>query len=159
FGPTGSAIASPPFYLTYGSPAASQNPTKLLVPLRRNSFYVNGSERERLSREPSQALDGYGDGYWAGVVQDVQVQSNRVQTTYRIPIDLSTSGLKPGKTLVVQQLDPGSLANYGRFIIESVAFGCDPVNFTDITVYDAVHATGFSPSETLVPAPPIFPQV
>lgn len=154
FGPTGSGIASPPFYSSYGTPSnstASQFPTKLLIPLRRNSYYVDGAEKERLNREPTQALDGYGDGYWVGTIQDVTIPAGRVQTTYRIPLDLSTSGLKAGKTIVVQSLGAGTLSDFGRFIIQNVVFGCSPTNFTDITVYDSVHAVGASPSPVLQP--------
>lgn len=151
FGPVGSGSASPVYYATYGSPVASQFPTKLFVPLRRNSYYVDGTEKERLDREPTQALDGYGDGYWVGTIQDVQVPAGRVQTTYRIPLDLSTSGLKTGKTIVVQSLGAGTLIDFGRYTIQSVVFGCSPAQFTDITVYDSVHAIGFSPSAVSEP--------
>lgn len=150
FGPTGSGIASPPFYSTYGSPTASQSPTKLFVPLRRNSYYVNGTEKERLNREVSQALDGYGDGYWVAEVFSQPSASGRQPTIYRVPLDLSTSGLKVGKTIVVQSLGTGNLLDFGRFVIQDVSLGCcSPSNFTDITVYDAVHATGFSPATVL----------
>jgi len=152
FGPIGSAIASPPFYSVYGSSAASQNPTKIFVPLRRNNYYVNGSESERLAKEDDQALDGYGDGYWVGTIHIRSTPSGRVETTYRVPLDLSTSGLKAGKTIVVQPVPgtTGNLVDYGRFTIKSIALGCcSPSNFTDITVYDAVHARGFSPTTTL----------
>lgn len=151
FGPTGSGVASPPYYTSYANPIGALNPTKLFVPLRRNNYYVNGSEKERLSREPSQALDGYGDGYWVATIQDVSVPTGRVQTTYRIPLNLSTSGLKAGKTIVVQSLGEGALVDYGRFIIQSVVFGCEPTTFTDITVFDSVHAVGSSPSAVLQP--------
>ena len=151
FGPGGSGIASPPYYSTYGSAAASQNPTKLFLPLRRQNYYVNGTEKERLAKENSQVLDGYGDGYWVATVKDVSILSGRVEITYRIPLDLSTSGLKPGKTIVVQSLGTGNLVDFGRFIINDVVFGCAPNVFTDITVHDAVHATGFSPATTIQP--------
>ncbi len=155
FGSTGSGVASPPFMTSYGSSAAALNPTKLFVPLRRNNYYVNGSETERLAIEDSQALDGYGDGYWVATLQNVQVQVGRVQTTYRIPLNLDTSSLKVGKTIVVQSLGSGSLIDFGRYIIQSVNFNCAPNVYTDITVYDSVHAAGFSPSTTLQPFAPV----
>lgn len=151
FGSTGSGVASPPFMTSYGSSAAALNPTKLFVALRRNNYYVNGTETERLAKEDSQALDGYGDGYWVATVQDIQIQPGRVSTTYRIPLNLDTSGLKIGKTIVVQSLGAGSLVDYGRFIIQSVNINCAPNVYTDITVYDSVHAKGFSPTPTLQP--------
>lgn len=155
FGPTGSGVASPPFLTSYGSPAAALNPTKLFIPLRRNNYYVDGSETERLAKEDSQALDGYGDGYWTATLQNIQVQVGRVQTTYRIPLNLDTSGLKVGKTVVIQSLGSGSLVDFGRYIIQSVNFNCAPNVYTDITVYDSVHAKGFSPSATLQPFAPV----
>ena len=151
FGPTGSGVASPPFLTSYGSPAAALNPTKLFIPLRRNNYYVDGSETERLAKEDTQALDGYGDGYWVATVQDVQNQVGRVQTTYRIPLNLDTSGLKIGKTIVVQSQGAGGLVDFGRYIIQAVNFNCAPNVYTDIAVYDSVHAKGFSPSPTLQP--------
>jgi hypothetical protein len=149
FGPFGANVASPPYMTSYGSPEASQIPTKLFVPLRRNNFYVNGVERERLNLQIGQALDGYGDGYWIAQVINQTVPAGRVQTTYRIPLDLSSSDLKVGKTLVVQSIGQGTLVDFGRFIIQAISFSCSPSDFTDITVYDAVHAKGFSPSATI----------
>lgn len=154
FGYYGSAVASPPYMAAYASAEASLNPTKLFIPLTRKNFYVNGIEKDRLSLEVGQALDGYGDGYWVGEIFAQQifpgpVPAGRVQTTYRIPLDLSTSNLKPGKTVVVQTIDSGGLVDSGRFIIQAVSFGCTPTLYTDITVYDSVHAKGFSPTTTL----------
>jgi len=151
FGPTGSGVASPPFMTSYGSSAAAINATKLFIPLRRNNYYVNGSETERLAIEPSQALDGYGDGYWVATVQNVNVQVGRVETTYRIQLNLDTSGLKVGKTIVVQPLTGGNFVDSGRFTIKSVTFNCAPDVYTDIIVYDSVHAAGFSPTLTVQP--------
>jgi len=151
FGSTGSGVASPPFMTSYGSSAAALSPTKLFVPLRRNNYYVNGSETERLAIEDSQALDGYGDGYWVATLQNVLVQVGRVQTTYRIPLNLDTSGLKIGKTVVIQSLGSGGLVDFGRYIIQAVNFNCAPNVYTDITVYDSVHGKGLSPTPTLQP--------
>ena len=151
-GARGAGIASPPYVATYGSAEASQLPTILLVPLKRNNYYVDGTELEKLSLDVGQALDQYGDGYWVGTIHNITVfpgVNGHVQTTYRVPLDLSTSGLKVGKTLVVQSLGAGSLVDFGRFIINNISFDCFPAAFTDITVYDAVHAVGTSPSTTL----------
>jgi len=156
FGTTGANIASPAFQTTYASAEAALYPTKLFLPLKRQNYYVNGTEREKLTIDVGQALDGYGDGYWVGTINSQTIipgpsPTGRVQTTYRIPLDLSASKLAVGKTVVVQKLDGyGSFPNdFGRFIIQSVAFGCAPADFTDITVYDAVHGTAVSPSPTL----------
>lgn len=153
-GPTGANVASPPYNSSYGSAEAAQNPTKIFVPLKRNNYYVNGAENEKLSIEAGQVLDIYGDGYWVATIHTApQVfpgPNGRVQTTYRIPLDLSSSKLKAGKTIVVQSLIPGSSnINYGRFIIQSINFDCTPSIFTEITVYDSVHGFGSSPTTTL----------
>lgn len=155
FGINGSGIASPSFRTSYGSPEAAIQATKLFIPLKRNNYYVNGVEKEKLSLEIDQILDLYGDGYWIATVHAETSfpgapPTGRVETTYRIPFDLSSSGLKAGKTLVVQSLGDGTLVDFGRFIIKSVEFNvCAPNIYTDITVYDAVHATGISPEPTL----------
>lgn len=152
FGPSGSNIAGPPLMPSYGSAAASQYPTKLLVPLSRNNFYVDGVEESRLNIEVGQALDSFGDGYWVATIFSRNViSSTRVETVYNIPLDLSTSDLKVGKTLVVQSLGSGSLKDFGRFIITNINFEDGPPLSTQITVYDAVHATGVSPSAGLAP--------
>lgn len=149
FGPYGANIASPPFMTTYGSAEASQVPTRLFVPLRKNNYYVDGIELERLNIQVGQAIDGYGDGYWVGKIQTINIfpgpiPAGRVEVTYRVPLDLSTSHLKIGKTLVVQTAGSGGFIDFGRFIISNVSFDCAPA-FTDITVYDAVHGQGVSP--------------
>ncbi len=156
-GPSGANVASPAFQTSYASAEASQNPTKIFLPLKRNNYYVNGTEREKVSLDVLQTLDGYGDGYWVGTINAKTIipgpsPTGRVQTTYRIPLDLQASQLKAGKTLVVQGIDGyGSFpTDFGRFIIQSVSLGCcSPTNYTDITVYDAVHGTGVSPISAL----------
>lgn len=156
FGPLGANIASPPYMTSYGSAAAAQFPTKLFVPLSRNNYYVNGVEEDRLNLQVGQALDGYGDGYWNATITAVTPGSNNVAVTYTIPLDLATSDLKIGKTIVVQSGGAGELVNFGRFIITNVNFvGCPAVS-TEITVYDAVHATGISPSPILGVGSPVF---
>jgi hypothetical protein len=154
FGPFGANIASPPFMLAYGSAEASQVPTKLFTPLKKNNYYVNGIERETMTLEEGQALDGYGDGYWVGTIFAKNIipgpsPTGRVETTYRILLDLESSNLKEGKTIVVQSLGQGGIVDFGRFIIQSVTFGCAPNEFTDIQVYDSVHGTAVSPVPTL----------
>lgn len=150
FGAFGAGVASPPYLTSYGSPEAAQFPTRLFFPLRRNNFYVNGIEKERLTIDVDQARDVLGDGYWVAQIVDQQIPSGRVQNTYRINQDLTASQLKAGKTVVIQSLGEGSIVDFGRFTITDVTFGCcTPAQFTDITVYDAVHAKGFSPTTTL----------
>lgn len=155
FGPLKGGIASPPYMSIYGSAEAALNATKIYLPLSRNNYYVNGTEKDKLFLEEDQVLDGYGDGYWVGTVLSQNVfpgPNGRVETTYRINLDLTTSNLKIGKTLVVQSVGEGSLVDFGRFIIKGITFGCpcpSPGAYTDITVFDAVHGTGVSPSSVL----------
>jgi len=151
FGSGGSNVASPPYLGNYPTPESALLPAKLFAPLKRNNYYVNGIEREKLNIDVGQALDGYGDGYWIGEIVDrVVFPGSRVKVTYRVLQDLSISKLKVGKTLVVQSGGSGTLVDYGRFVIEAIAFNtCPGVANTDITVYDAIHATGLSPFDSL----------
>ena len=154
FGITGANIASPPYASTYSNADQAQLPTKLFIPLRRNNFYVNGVEIEKFGLEIHQVENTYGDGYWVSTVQNKNVFSGappigRVQTTYRIPLDLSSSNLAVGKTVVIQSLGAQPIVNFGRFIIKSIDCSCGMDDYTDITVYDAVHGTAVSPSNTL----------
>lgn len=159
-GPVGAGIASPPFLFSYGSSAAALQPTKLFVALRRNNYYVNGSESEKLAipndvtRFSTMAEDGYGDGYWIATVQPNISPGGRVQKIYRVMQDLSGANLAVGKTIVVQPGTggAGSIIDFGRFTIESVSFNCAPSVYTDITVYDAVHANGSTGISGTIPA-------
>lgn len=149
-GPNGASVASPLFQSSYPSAFTAQIATKVFPPLRRNNYYVNGTERERLTLDVGQALDQYGDGYWVATVQNVSPVSGPpgyTNVAYEIPLDLSASGLKAGKTLVVQPIDGYSAGvNFGRFVIQNVTFTCCPPVQTLITVYDAVHGTGTTPA-------------
>jgi hypothetical protein len=151
FGSFGSGIASPPFMTSYGSTTAAMLPTKLFLPLKRNNYYVNGIEKDRLSLEVGQVLDTYGDGYWVATIISATPNAGRVTTTYKVLLDLSSSNLKVGKTLVIQSdgYAGGGLVDYGRFIIQSINISCAPNAYTEITVYDSVHAQGASPAAVL----------
>lgn len=150
FGPFGAGVASPPFQNGYPTTAQALFPTYIFPPLRRNNYYVNGVEREVMNLDVDQILDQYGDGYWPATIDgyfNTPGPPGLTSVTYAIQLDLSTSGLKVGKTLVVQPYRTNlGLVNYGRYIIQGVSFvGC-PVTETLVTVYDAVHAIGGSPS-------------
>lgn len=144
FGANGSGVASPPYMTSYGSSAAALLPTKLFTALKRNNYYVDGTERDKLNLEAGQTLDDYGDGYWTATVDGYSPGSGKLGFTYKIPLDLSTSNLKIGKTLVV--LGPGNI-NSGRFVITDVTIDCTD-GYTFVSVYDAVHATAFSPTSS-----------
>lgn len=156
FGSAAANIASPPFAISYSTPVtALQSPTIIFSPLKKNFYYVDGVERDSFALEVATVKDGYGDGYWAATLVSKQALSNRVEVTYEVPRDLSTSGLKIGKTIVVQpavSFDSASFSHvdYGRFLITDIAFdncNCDDptASTTTITVYDAIHGTGNSP--------------
>ena len=152
FGANGSGSASPLPQSVYLSASQAIKSTKVFTPLKRNTYYVNGTERDILALDVGQALDGYGDGYWVATIDDVtQPSLARVATKFRIWQDLTNSKLKAGKTLVAQGIDvaTGDIIDYGRFIIESVAFDACPDPITDIVVYDSVHAKAATPFATL----------
>ena len=144
------AISSPAFSATFSSSAQSLYPTKLYVPLERNNYYVNGTERDKLTLEEGQTQDVYGFGYWSGeIVNRVETPApnGKVSTTYRIYNNvLSSTNLKKGGTIVVQPLLTTNTVDFGRFTISDVTFvDCGASCYTDITVYDAIHGTGVSP--------------
>lgn len=148
FGPANSNVASPPFTTTFSPVLAAQTPTRLIVPLANNTYFVDGVEKETLNFELGQTLDSNNNAYWpATITNKLIIGGARVETTYTVSLDLSASGLKVGKTIVVQQGTAGTSVDFGRFFIKSIQFSnCDTDNpSTDITVYDAVHATGISP--------------
>ena len=159
FGPSGANVASPPYAISYSTPiAAALAPTLIFYPLRKNFYYIDGTERDSLRSDPSainQIVDSFGDGYWPATITSVVITGSTVSTSYTIDYDLATSGLENGKTIVVQPAfllsDPRySSIDYGRFIITSITFsGCYTLNpTTTITVYDSVCGTGTSPYVT-----------
>jgi hypothetical protein len=153
FGSSNANTASPPYALSYSTPAtALVSPTVIFSPLKKNFYYVDGVERDSFSLESLTTKDGYGDGYWAATLVSKQVLANRVEVSYEVPLDLCTTGLAKGKTIVIQPAvdfasSSYSSVDYGRFIISNVAFDAceDSSSKTTITVYDGVHATGISP--------------
>lgn len=145
FGPNGAGIGSPPFTASFANATVAQTPTIIFVPLTRDNYYVNGIERERFALEVNQILDGYGDGYWpATIVTKTVIPGVRVEVTYQVNAELSTSGLQVGKTLVIKSTNA---VDSGRFFIKSIQFNnCDMPNaYALITVYDAIHGTGSTP--------------
>lgn len=145
-GPGKGNIASPAYSATFANTNVAQIPTKVFLPLSRNNYYVNGVERERFNLEPGQILDGYGDGYWiATITNKTIVPGVRSEVTYRVDDDLSDARLTIGKTLVIQS--PTGIIDSGRFFIKDIQFNNCPGDdaFTNIVVYDAIHATGTSP--------------
>jgi len=149
-------VAGPPYANTFSTSEMAIVSTKVHVPLTRNFFYLNGYELDLFPKDVLQFTDANGDGYWDGYVQAKSILADRVRTTYEILLNLSDSKLAKGKTITVLPTstlllsDPGyNPFDYGRFTIESVDFdicNCDGYLTTRITVTDAVHASGVSPS-------------
>lgn len=153
FGIYNSNVSSPPYSSSY-STAEQAIPTKIYVPLTKNTYYVNGVEKDQFGLEVDQTIDEYGDGYWlASVTNQNIVPGTRVETTYQIDLDLRSSKLEVGKTIVIQKLNDGYgyFVDFGRFIINDVScVVCSPDSaYTTITVYDAVHGQDSSPQTTL----------
>lgn len=150
YGPFGANLASPPFQATYPSTSTALYPTVVFPPLRRNNYYVNGAEREIMTLDVAQSVDQYGDGYWPATIDgysDNPGPPGSTSVSYLIPLDLSASQLKIGKTLVVQPATTNyGLVNYGRFIISNITFNTCGTATTEITVQDGIHDTGVSPS-------------
>jgi hypothetical protein len=155
FGPNRGNIASPPYQSTFSTLAIALQPTKLFVPLTRNNYYVDGVEKEVMTLDVGQTVDKYGDGYWLATVISTSTSiAGTVEVTYNIDLDLSTSQLKTGKTLIIQPIGSGGTFpnDFGRYIIKDVTFltDCPTCNVTtNVTVYDAVHGIGLSPAPVL----------
>lgn len=140
--------ASPVYVSTFTSTfGAAQYPTKVMLPLRRRHYVVNGLLKDTFYPMPF----ANADGYWAAEISARTVVGlSTIETTYAVELDLCKAELKPGKTIVVQPVvdfDDGYYhdVDYGRFIIKSVslveACGNDPA-VTYITVINGIHNTG-----------------
>lgn len=144
----GSGISSPQYQgSSFGSSLASQNPTRLFVPLTRNFYYVNGNENANFAQSPQTTLDGYGNGFWEStIIQKNIIPGVRVEVVYQVNLDLSSTNLQVGKTLTAIG---GTTTDSGRFVISNIVFNncCGTANpTTNITVYDAIQsATGVTP--------------
>ena len=139
-----SGWASPAYRNSYLNNTDAQRPTKVIMPRKERYYISNGTPRDYL-RSSVGVYDGY---YEANITQRVDTIYG-VETTYTITGKLDTEGLLPGKTITVlptiESTDPLYLvADYGRFIIKSVAYqdcpGFDPL--TIITVINGIHGTG-----------------
>lgn len=142
FGPLGSGVASPVYNPVYSDATSARLYTKIISPLRKNNYYVNGNELDNLARDFDQVVDANGDGYWIAKVQDQLFSGGRAGTTYRIEKNLSTSSLAIGKSIIVQKKSAGTDLSFGRFVISGISYydcGCDELIYTDISVVDAVH--------------------
>lgn len=160
FGSNGANVASPAYQPVFSDAVAAQLPTKVISPLKRRNFYVNGQRRDAFNPTYLANSDGYWDGY---VSARNTVGAFTVETTYTVEMDLAPAGLKPGKTIVVQPAVGFSDvlyndADYGRFVIKSVNFisPCgDSGSLTQITVINSIHGTGSGVSPSAEPTLPV----
>lgn len=146
FSESNSNLASPRYVYPYTSISNAVNSTKVIAPLKRNNYYVNGSEREKFAREYQTILDNYGDGYWIATIVNQQTILGNIKNTYRVSRNLASAKLFKGCSIVVQPEDgyfsDYNDSDYGRFVVESVNHvNTNPLApYTDITTYSSVHA-------------------
>lgn len=159
FGSTATEIASPAYQATWIDSTAAQHPTKVLTPVKRRFYIVDGRKLDNFA--PTFMANS--DGYWPATIEGKVSTGSSVEVTYKVNFDLRAAKLKPGKTIVVQPsvaLTSGdySINDYGRFIIKQVVFSepCGAVGaFTTITVINGVHANGSAIAFTSDPGLPV----
>lgn len=161
FGRTKAGIASPDFTNSFSSEGVASNfATIILSPGRNKDYIVSGNSKDSFESTYLANKDGYWDGY---ISARTAVGATTVEITYQVDMDLSSAGLMPGKTIVVQPaVDLDSFQyndfDYGRFIIKSVQFS-DPCGVenavTSITVINGRHATGLPIGSTAFPPLPV----
>lgn len=147
FGSNKIDIASPTYQSSFADTTSAQLPTKIISPRKRRHFIVNGQKHDTFFPTYLANSDGYWDGY---ISARTPVAAFTVETTYTVLLDLEASGLRPGKTIVIQPSvgfsDPTySDVDYGRFIIKNVNFiaSCGgSAAMTQITVINGLHGTG-----------------
>lgn len=160
FGPDGSDFSGPAYQETYADATSALLSTKVISPLKKRNFVVNGQRRDTFAPTYLANSDGYWDGY---ISARNEVGSFTVETTYTINLDLCAANLKPGKTILVQPAVKFSNplyadVDYGRFIIKSVIFTtpCGSSGATtQITVINSAHGTGTGLSTSGVPNLPV----
>lgn len=141
FGANKAVVASP---VTTGYTAALEAvnmPTIIHTPIKGRDYLTNGARRDFLRTK--NYTDG--DGYWhATIISNFSdVPNNTVTTTYRINKALFAEEMAPGKTIVVQPVDPSdtSIVGYGRFIVGDVLYN-EVADTTDVLVINSVHSGG-----------------
>jgi hypothetical protein len=154
-GPNNAGFSGPQYSSSFSSSFAASIPAKVIAPGTRKTYYISGTEGTNFPLQPFQSLDSFGDGYWTGtIITKNIIPGVRVEVTYQVPFNLSTSSLQVGKTITVIAGGGGSFVDSGRFFISNIQFndcsGCETSNAsivsTNITVYDAIQApNGVSP--------------
>ncbi len=142
-------LASPAYLGTFVDSTAALLPTKVIHPLKRRDYIVNGKSFDSFKNKNGSTEDNNGYGYYPAEIISRTVTGTTVEVTYRIDGLLKDVGLKTGKTIVVQPSVSFSdgLYNdndYGRFIIKEASFSncsCDDEE-TIITVINGIHGFG-----------------
>ena len=121
-GPLGANLASPAYLSSWVDATAALLPTKVIRPLKKRFAIVNGNKLDKF-----QEMYLTTDGYWDGYIASKSILPTTVETTYVVSNYLAPSGIKAGKTIIVEPAisfsDPDySDADYGRFIVKSVNF-------------------------------------
>ena len=160
FGTNKANLSSPAYTGTFPNATSALLPTKIIHPLKRRNYIVNGKVYDNFKNKPGSTEDSNGYGYYPAEIIARTVTGTTVEVTYSIAGLLKTAGLKPGKTIVVQpSFDFNDVLyndnDYGRFIIKEASFSncsCDDEE-TIITVINGIHGfgngVGFSSSPVL----------
>lgn len=120
--------------------SAAKFPTVIIQPKKKTSYYVDGSELYNIDNDLLQIHDTNGDGYWIASFDSYTSSGYNNQVKYKVDLDLSSCGLKPGKTITVLPMSQDPIAyihDFGRFVIKSIEINCN--NCTTIEVYDSRH--------------------
>lgn len=149
FGSSKADLAGPAYQATFSDSTSALLPTKVIHPLKRRSYIVNGKVYDNFKNKNGSTLDSNGYGYYPAEIIARTVTGTTIEVTYRIAGLLRDAGLKIGKTIVIQpSVDFGDVSysdnDYGRFIIKEASFSncsCDD-DQTTITVINGIHGFG-----------------
>jgi hypothetical protein len=149
-------LASPAYQGSWIDATSAQIPTKIIHPLKRRNYIVNGKSFNNFKKKPLTT----DEGYWAAEILSRTPSGGTVEVTYKVDLLLTDVGLKPGKTITIQPaiaFDDGLYNNvdYGRFIIKDVIYNnCNDAS-TLITVINGLHAFGSGVGSSAAPGLPV----
>lgn len=135
------AVVASPVNSGFSSELGAANLSTIIHrPISGRDYMVDGSRRDFLRTKTVTEGDGYYEATVQGIFDDVP--NGTITSTYRIDQVLDAQELKPGKSVVIQPVNPddSSLTGYGRFIVGDVQYN-QAMGYTDILVINACHAT------------------